>query len=70
MILRFQSRDGQFRLTLDENTDIPTILPQVLEKLPKSTIPSSVTISPKPAGAESRSIEALRGVTFRRLGLT
>lgn len=70
MILRFQSRNGQFRLNLDSDTEIASILDQVLEKLPKDAIPSSVTISPKPQGGDSRSIESLKGVTFGRLGLT
>ena len=70
MILRFQSREGQFRLTVEPNTDISTTLNDVLEKLPKDTIPSSVTISPRPHGADSRAIQSLKGVTFGRLGLT
>ncbi|GAB7363854.1 hypothetical protein MBLNU230_g4418t1 [Neophaeotheca triangularis] len=70
MILRFQSRNGQFRLTVEPTTDISTILPDVLEKLPKDTVSSSVTISPKPHGGDSRTIESLQGVTFGRLGLT
>ena len=70
MILRFQSREGQFRLTVESNTEIPSIISDVLEKLPADTVASSVTISPKPHGADSRSIESLQGVTFGRLGLT
>ena len=70
MILRFQSREGQFRLNVESNTDISTILPDVLEKLPKDVVTSTVAISPKPHGAESRPIQALKGVTFGRLGLT
>ncbi|KAM0708921.1 hypothetical protein Q7P35_002957 [Cladosporium inversicolor] len=70
MILRFQSRNGQFRLTVESDTDIASVLPQVVEKLPAGTIPSSVTISPKPHGADSRPIEALKGVTFSKIGLT
>lgn len=70
MILRFQSRNGQFRLTVEPDTDIASILPQVVEKLPAGTQPSSVTISPKPHGADSRPIEALKGVSFGKLGLT
>lgn len=70
MILRFQSRNGQFRLTVEPDTDIASVLPQVLEKLPAGTVPSSVTISPKPQGADSRPIEALKGATFGKLGLT
>ena len=70
MILRFQSREGQFRLNVEPTTDISTILPDVLEKLPKDIVPSTITISPKPHGADSRPIQALKGVTFGRLGLT
>ncbi|GAB7336343.1 hypothetical protein MBLNU13_g09077t1 [Cladosporium sp. NU13] len=70
MILRFQSRNGQFRLTVEPHTDIASVLSQVVEKLPAGTIPSSVTISPKPHGADSRPIEALQGVTFGKIGLT
>ncbi|EMC95209.1 hypothetical protein BAUCODRAFT_35205 [Baudoinia panamericana UAMH 10762] len=70
MILRFASREGQFRLNVEPTTDIASVLPQVIEKLPKNVTPSSITISPKPHGADSRPMEALRGVTFGRLGLT
>lgn len=70
MILRFQSRNGQFRLNVESTTDISSILPNVLAKLPSDTVASSVTISPKPHGADSRPLQALRGVTFGRLGLT
>lgn len=70
MILRFQSREGQFRLNVENSTDISSILPDVLEKLPKDVVASSITISPKPHGADSRPIESLKGVTFGRLGLT
>ncbi|TKA28209.1 Nuclear protein localization protein 4 [Salinomyces thailandicus] len=70
MILRFQSREGQFRLNLEPTTDISTVLSDVQEKLPKDVLPSSITISPKPHGADSRPIESLKGVTFGRLGLT
>ena len=70
MILRFQSREGQFRLNVEPSTDISTILPDVLEQLPKDVITSTVSISPKPQGADSRPIQQLKGVTFGRLGLT
>lgn len=70
MILRFQSREGQFRLHVEPTTDISTILGDVQEKLPKNVVASSITISPKPHGADSRPIQSLKGVTFGRLGLT
>lgn len=70
MILRFQSREGQFRLNVESSTDISSILSDVLEKLPKDVISSTISISPKPHGADSRTIQSLKGVTFGRLGLT
>ncbi|KAI4744011.1 nuclear protein localization protein 4 [Aureobasidium sp. EXF-12298] len=68
MILRFSSRIGQFRLTVEPSTDLATLLPQVTEKLTPDTIPSSVSISPQ-RGGQSRSLESLRGVTVQKLGL-
>jgi nuclear protein localization family protein 4 len=70
MILRFQSRNGQFRLTVESGTDIASVLPQVIEKLPEGVIPSSITISPKPHGGEARPVESLKGFTFGKIGLT
>ena len=70
MLLRFQSREGQFRLELDANADIASILPQVVEKLPKDVVSSSISISPQAQGGDSRTIQSLRGITFSRLGLT
>lgn len=70
MILRFQSRNGQFRLDVDPASDISACLPQILEKLPSNTVPSSVTISPQRHGGDSRAVEGLKAITFQRLGLT
>lgn len=70
MILRFQSKNGQFRLNLEATADIAGILPQVLEHLPKDVKPDSVRMSPQPTGKDSRPIASLRGVTFQRLGMT
>ncbi|GAB7356710.1 hypothetical protein MBLNU459_g7415t1 [Dothideomycetes sp. NU459] len=69
MILRFQSRNGQFRLDVDPKADVASILPQILEKLPSDTLASSVSISPQRNGADSRPVESLKGVTFQRIGL-
>jgi hypothetical protein len=70
MILRFQSRNGQFRLTVEPTTDIASVLPQVVEKLPAGTIPSSVTISPKPHGADSRHFPRSASLTELRSSST
>ncbi|OJD35119.1 uncharacterized protein BKCO1_1900014 [Diplodia corticola] len=71
MILRFQSRNGQFRLTVDAKDDFTTVSSQIVEKLPPNTDLSTVTISPKPQDKTSaRKLETLKGVTFERVGLT
>lgn len=41
-----------------------------MDKLPKEAVRSSVTISPKPHGADKRAVETLTGVTFKRIGFT
>lgn len=69
MILRFQSRNGQFRLDLDAQAEIASCLPQLLEKLPSGTLPESVTMSPQRHGGDSRTVESLKGVSFGRLGV-
>lgn len=71
MILRFQSRNGQFRLTVEPKDDFTTVSSQIAEKLPPNTDLSSITISPKPQDKSSaRKLESLKGITFERVGLT
>ena len=69
MIIRFQGRDGQFRLTIEPQTRISSILPKVTEKLPNDVDPASITISPKPHGAEAHTIVSLGNATFEQLGV-
>jgi nuclear protein localization family protein 4 len=68
MILRFSSRIGQFRLSVEQSDDISTLLPRIVEKLTPDTLPSSVAISPQ-RGGQSRLLESLKGVTVQKLGL-
>ncbi|KAF2281191.1 polyubiquitin-tagged protein recognition complex, Npl4 component [Westerdykella ornata] len=70
MILRFQSKEGQFRLNVDPATTFPEILPQIAEKLPKTTDLATLTVSNRPHGGDARLIQSLRGVSFRQVGLT
>lgn len=71
MILRFQSRNGQFRLTVEPKDDFTTVASQIIEKLPPNTDLSTVTISPKPQDKSSaRKLNTLKGVTFERVGLS
>lgn len=69
MILRFVSKEGQFRLNVEPTTTFPEILPQVLEKLPKSVDPQSISVSNKPHGGDARQLASLKGVSFEQVGL-
>lgn len=69
MLLRFQGRDGQFRLTVEPSLEFPALLPQIMEKLPPNTDPNSVTLSNKPQGGDARNVLALKGVSLSRVGL-
>jgi len=69
MLLRFQGRDGQFRLNVQPETDFPSLLPQILEKLPANIDPASVTLSNKPQGGDARHVQALKGVSLKQVGL-
>lgn len=70
MILRFVSREGQFRLTVEPTTTFPDIIPQLAEKLPPNVDISSITVSNKPAGGDARKLSSLRGISFKQVGLT
>ncbi|KAL1609115.1 nuclear protein localization protein 4 [Nothophoma quercina] len=70
MILRFVSKEGQFRLTVEPTTTFADILPQVAEKLPKNVDLASVAVSNKPQGGDARKLASLKGVTFQQVGLS
>ncbi|KAI9813080.1 MAG: nuclear protein localization protein 4 [Pycnora praestabilis] len=80
MILRFQGRDGQFRLTVQPKDQFTSLLSQeklltalyekILENIPKTVDPSTVTLSNKPTGGEERLISSLKDVTVERVGLS
>jgi nuclear protein localization family protein 4 len=70
MILRFVSKEGQFRLTVQPETTFPELLSQIGEKLPKSVDLQSVTVSNRPHGGDARKISELKGVSFQQVGLS
>lgn len=70
MILRFVSKEGQFRLTVQPTDTFSGILPQVAEKLPKNVDLSSIAVSNKPHGGDARTLASLQGVTFEQVGLS
>ncbi|KAB8596110.1 hypothetical protein FH972_025819 [Carpinus fangiana] len=69
MILRFQGRDGQFRLTVEPETEFPALLPQIVEKLPPDIDPETITLSNKPEGGDQRKVATLKGVALKQVGL-
>ncbi|KAF2801856.1 NPL4-domain-containing protein [Mytilinidion resinicola] len=70
MILRFFSREGQFRLDVQPSTTFTDIIPQVAEKLPKTVDIKSISVSNKPHGGDHRKLSTLKGVTFGQVGLS
>jgi nuclear protein localization family protein 4 len=70
MILRFTSREGGFRLTVDNAVTFPELLPQIAEKLPSTVDVQSITVSNKPHGGDARKISELSGVSLKQVGLT
>ena len=70
MILRFVSKEGQFRLTVEPTTTFPEILSQVAEKLPKNVDPASIAVSNKSQGGDARKLASLKGVSFEQVGLS
>ncbi|KAF1814094.1 nuclear protein localization protein 4 [Eremomyces bilateralis CBS 781.70] len=70
IILRFQGRDGQFRLNVNPKGDFPSIQNELAEKLPPNVDKSSITLSNKPRGGDERPIRDLKGISFERVGLS
>ncbi|KAF2435849.1 polyubiquitin-tagged protein recognition complex, Npl4 component [Tothia fuscella] len=70
MILRFRSRDGQFNLTVQPTDAFSDLQARIAEKLPKDTDLSSITISNKPQGGDSRRLSDLQGVKLNQVGIS
>ncbi|KAI4217155.1 MAG: hypothetical protein LQ351_000464 [Letrouitia transgressa] len=69
ILLRFESKNGQFRLTVDPSDHFPSLLSSILDNLPKDVDSRSVILSNRPHGGEDRLLSSLKGVAIERVGL-
>ena len=69
MLLRFRSRDGQFRLDVSPNDDFPSLISRIAQHVPVDVELSTLTVSNRPQGGDARKPGDLKGVTFGRVGL-
>ncbi|MCJ1445134.1 MAG: nuclear protein localization protein 4 [Stictis urceolatum] len=70
ILLRFESKEGQFRITVSPTDEFPSLLPAITERLPKEVDSASITLSNRPFGGDERRIVSLKGVALGQVGLS
>ena len=60
MLLRFESKSGQFRLNVEPSTTFGTLQTRILANLPEDADPSSIILSNKPVSAANPNAERER----------
>ncbi|RMZ81055.1 hypothetical protein DV738_g2379, partial [Chaetothyriales sp. CBS 135597] len=74
MLLRFESKHGQFRLEVDPTDDFSSLTSRILDHLPPATDVHSLVLSNRPVSKtpdpdRERKLSELPGVEIRRVGL-
>ncbi|MDI1488551.1 MAG: nuclear protein localization protein 4 [Ramalina farinacea] len=69
IILRFQSKNGQFRLNVDPDIQFTDLLSGILDNLPRDANSQSIVLSNRAFGGEERLLSSLAGVSISRVGL-
>ena len=67
--LRFESKNGQFRLNVPPDALITDLLSPILDKLPKEASSRTLTLSNRPHGGDERLLSSLDGIRLDRVGL-
>lgn len=64
MLLRFQSRDGTFRLRVEPTDTFASISQSIVEHLPSNAVPESICVGDRPLSKDAIPLRQLAGVTF------